>query len=333
MKNLTLNIFIVITFLFSTISFESDSTSISIDFSYAFYERNLEKLKSLIENNTKINEIYCGDGKLIHRAVKEGYFDIVKLLIEMGADVNEGTDYYRETPLHLAAEKGFLEIIKLLLDNGAIINILTTIHQTPLYVAATNGRLEVVEFLLKRGAGLNDLENDWCCGNKRVLFCAAEAGFTDVVKMLLAYGAKIDNTIVLEFVFSQEICEVIKQYKLVIKLAEDKNIDLPWITAEKVKNMILNNGSTFEYDNRDLLPPLEIVVNIFKSYTLSNLLNVRLLSRFNHELVGITTQFKEIVEYSISNWKDLERLERFIKRSNINLKPSPKEHQSFCLCM
>ena len=47
--------------------------------------------------------------------------DVVRLLIERGANVNQG-DNAGFTPLHLAAASGYLEIARVLLDAGADVN-------------------------------------------------------------------------------------------------------------------------------------------------------------------------------------------------------------------
>jgi ankyrin repeat protein len=51
--------------------------------------------------------------------VKGGYTEIVSLLLEKGANVNE-TQWGR-APLHYAAKEGHKEVVSLLLDRGAYI--------------------------------------------------------------------------------------------------------------------------------------------------------------------------------------------------------------------
>jgi ankyrin repeat protein len=65
-------------------------------------------------------------------AAGEGHLEIVKLLLEHGADVNAKTAY--ETALHLAAEKGHLEIVKFLLEHGADVNAKTAVVVRRLFI-------------------------------------------------------------------------------------------------------------------------------------------------------------------------------------------------------
>jgi ankyrin repeat protein len=98
--------------------------------------------------------------------------DVVRLLIERGADVNQG-DNAGFTPLHLAAANGYLEIARRLLDAGADANARTGEtggarwgEKTPMELLADADRrrddgtivppqadAEMVALLRQRGAG------------------------------------------------------------------------------------------------------------------------------------------------------------------------------------
>lgn len=72
-------------------------------------------------------------------------------MLEYKVDVDIA-DNDGETPLLKACQNGHLEIIKLLLENGAEVNKAKRNGATPLFAANSGGHNEVVEFLLSAGA-------------------------------------------------------------------------------------------------------------------------------------------------------------------------------------
>lgn len=78
-------------------------------------------------------------------------YEIMRLLIEAGADVNaHGVNDW--TPAHLAAARNDVEALKILRDAHADFNIRTRIdqHESPLDEARALGALEAVRFLEER---------------------------------------------------------------------------------------------------------------------------------------------------------------------------------------
>jgi ankyrin repeat protein len=56
--------------------------------------------------------------KFLHHACKSGNRDVVKYLIEKGADV-KAKAWDNSTPLHIACESGNLDLVKYLVEHGA----------------------------------------------------------------------------------------------------------------------------------------------------------------------------------------------------------------------
>jgi ankyrin repeat protein len=76
-------------------------------------------------------QLSCGL-TLLHMAVQYNRSDLVKALLERGADTELKTDH-GETPLDQAAWKGFIEPAILLLKHGANVNCQTNLGFTPLH--------------------------------------------------------------------------------------------------------------------------------------------------------------------------------------------------------
>ncbi|KAJ7759531.1 ankyrin repeat-containing domain protein [Mycena metata] len=120
-------------------------------------------------------------------ASQNGHLDVVKFLIEHGADVNaENEDGC--TSLYLASRNGRLEVVKFLIEHGANINASDNDGYTSLSIASANGHLDVVKFLIEHGADINAKDQD---GHLTSLYVASANGHLDVVKFLIEHGANI----------------------------------------------------------------------------------------------------------------------------------------------
>ncbi len=117
-------------------------------------------------------------------AAGAGHFDLVKFLLENGADVNHTTST-NSTPLRAACFDGHLNIVKHLVEVGkADYNIANKFNNTCFMIAAFKGHLPVVKYLLEQGVSPNVSAN---CGATALHF-AAETGAMPIVKELTEKG-------------------------------------------------------------------------------------------------------------------------------------------------
>jgi ankyrin repeat protein len=118
-------------------------------------------------------------------AACNGYPEIMRLLLDRGADINASSS--SATALHCAAV-GNVERVQLLLDRGADINATVSNGVTPLMRAlngSTPAQIASALFLIERGADTNAMAND----GTTPLRSAAQMGQSEVVRALLAKGA------------------------------------------------------------------------------------------------------------------------------------------------
>ena len=81
------------------------------------------------------------DNTALHKAAGGGHIEVVRFLVENGADVN-ARDKGDDTALHDAAFEGHIEVVRFLLENGA--DVTGALHE-----AADRGHLEVMRFLVE----------------------------------------------------------------------------------------------------------------------------------------------------------------------------------------
>lgn len=107
----------------------------------------------MIAAGADVNAAYDGHDYSILTACCNGNYELIRLLIESGADVNV-RNKYESTPL-LECDPYYPEIVKLLLDAGAQVNVRDNENNTPLLFAAMVGKPESVKLLIEAGAHIN----------------------------------------------------------------------------------------------------------------------------------------------------------------------------------
>jgi hypothetical protein len=93
--------------------------------------------------------LYCAANECASAAGPE----LVRILVEAGAEVNACGGVTRATPLHMAARRGFVEIAQALLDCGARVAARDSKGDTPLQRAINCRREGVAQLLRTRGRG------------------------------------------------------------------------------------------------------------------------------------------------------------------------------------
>jgi ankyrin repeat protein len=169
-----------------------------------------ELAKPLIQAGIGINTRNSNWQSPLGIAVEKNKIDLVKLLIDNGADVNakirdsggkpvkvfrpkEGvkTEMLPEdTLLMIASQKEYLAVMKLLIEHGANVNAQTSDGVTALMNASQQAKVDAVKLLLDNGANLQQKDGK----GKTALVYAARAGSSETVKALLAKENLIPQT-------------------------------------------------------------------------------------------------------------------------------------------
>ena len=123
--------------------------------------------------DVKLVKSPTGSKTLLTEAAWKGHTNVVRVLLEEGADANKA-DHYDRTPLIVAATSGYEDMARLLLDGGAKTYLTDKDGWTPLNKAAYWDHIKVVKLLLK-----NHLKSLF--GDSTPLIEAAWKGHTNVM--------------------------------------------------------------------------------------------------------------------------------------------------------
>jgi ankyrin repeat protein len=125
----------------------------------------------------------------LHLAATSEQPQVVKMLLDAGADPNVPTYDYRNTALHSASAKGYTPVVQVLVDhpgkNKTNINAINHDRLTALNRASINGHIDTVDLLLRKRANYELRDNR----GHSPLANAVYYNHLSVVKRLLAAGA------------------------------------------------------------------------------------------------------------------------------------------------
>jgi ankyrin repeat protein len=169
---------------------------------------------ALVNRVSDYSSYYIGCGAPIKNASACGHLDVVKLLLERGADPNlpeEGVAP-RGHALYSAAANGHYEIVKLLLEHGGHPNVEVESSADTLSRVISNGDKKMIELLCSHGASravhllahYNDLQtaaavfaaNPALANDPAALANAASQGHEGFVRLMLRYEPDLPRRVV-----------------------------------------------------------------------------------------------------------------------------------------
>ena len=123
-------------------------------------------------------------------AILNKQYDIIELLLGHGAQMDDETYSSDEPPLVVAVEKGDTDVVKLLLQHGANVNQKNSHGWTALMKASKKGdsKLEIIELLLKHGAQVDPQNDD---GKSALMVAAQNSQAKLATKLVREYGASV----------------------------------------------------------------------------------------------------------------------------------------------
>ena len=146
----------------------------------------------------------------LHDAARNGNLELVRLLVEQGADKDEGNGQ-GNTTLYLATCYGHLNVVQYLVQQGASLDKAGNSGITSLSSATAHGNLKIARYLLEQGADRDKADNS----RRTPLHKAAQYGHLEIAMLLMSYGADLnartnDDELPIDITDNEEIRQAIR---------------------------------------------------------------------------------------------------------------------------
>jgi len=141
-----------------------------------------DKVAYLLNTHPDKIDDYADDGfTSLGLACYFGHYEVARLLVLKGADVNlPSKNGFNVYPIHSAAAGNYTNILRLLIESGAQVNVKQQAGSTPLHAAAQYGNLDMLIILLENGAEVNVRME----GGKLPADLAREKGYNEIAEIL-----------------------------------------------------------------------------------------------------------------------------------------------------
>ncbi|SFD38359.1 hypothetical protein SAMN04488168_13613 [Bacillus sp. 491mf] len=150
----------------------------------AIKQNNVERVVELIDSDMEILNISMRPfGTFLHVAATHGKLEIVKRLIELGADINKHGGVYGGGALNQAASKGQFEIVRYLLTCGAEMDVSES-ERNPLFGAIQGGYIDIVKLLIENGIDIHVKYTGEYMENMNAVAFAHEQGQIEIANVL-----------------------------------------------------------------------------------------------------------------------------------------------------
>uniref|UniRef100_W5MM82 Fibronectin type III and ankyrin repeat domains 1 n=1 Tax=Lepisosteus oculatus TaxID=7918 RepID=W5MM82_LEPOC len=127
-------------------------------------------------------------GKQLHHAVNmDDEVEVTKVL-QSGTVMVDVPDKLGFTPLMVAAQKGFFRLVQILVEHGADVNLQNASGKNSLMLACFAGHLDVIKYLRKCGATWETHDLGGCTA----MHWAADGGQMPVISYMINDGCKVD---------------------------------------------------------------------------------------------------------------------------------------------
>ena len=154
---------------------------------WASAEGHGDVVRLLLESGAQVNAINEASYTALMYGAEGAHYDVVSHLLDFHADI-QVLNRYQETILMAIARAGFADLAQRLVSLGAEVNAVNWIGDTALYLAVEHSHSHVIRSLIACGGNVNTQNRgDWT-----PLMMAAARGDLESMELLLDHGADGD---------------------------------------------------------------------------------------------------------------------------------------------
>ena len=284
---------------------------------FAYSDKIWAQIEGLYNSST---EQFAGISTLMS-ATANNDIDGVRFFSKAGASIINQRNKGGATSLHIACREGNFEIVKILIDNGANVNIIDNEGWSPLMRASLAGKQDIVEILLKNGAKaqlLNSL-------NEGALVHATTSKCLECINQIIENGnlIKTMDTLVLKSQIADAFLVARSQENSRSQGVLESFLDY----VSKMSPLVIKNSTTVEQDILPIIPNQTKIGNsrlnkFSKNYILKNQDNETLTPE-QQNVYGVLEDPNLPAISKKNNVKESEVFEQNIPLNNEQYIPNP----------
>lgn len=104
-----------------------------------YFQERLDVIENFARKAPDINLADAVGVTFLHHATMKGHYELARILIARGADLDVANAVNGETPIYMAVARGDDEVLQMLIEAGASLNVVNHAGKTPLDEAITYG--------------------------------------------------------------------------------------------------------------------------------------------------------------------------------------------------
>ncbi len=163
--------------IITLLPFAASAQEVNEELWAAARKRDVQAVKASLAKGAEVNSKTRYGATALFYAADRGHVEVMKVLLESGAEANAKDTFYNASALTWAAYNGHAEAVKILLDHGA-----TDGKDSALLVGVENNNLEMVKAVLASGGLSAETLTS-------ALTSATKNGRTEIVEALKSAGA------------------------------------------------------------------------------------------------------------------------------------------------